>query len=464
MKPFQIALFILLALPVVAAHLLYSLEPGLLVSASALASVGLLSYSVGSIVAGLKEGMTRKVVGLVLVSILAGYYFAQFLSYYLQGGYFNQQFYFHFNLVTVVETWSAFYLLGVLFLGWLSCLWLSFLYFNKKSFSAESSKPVLATLLLVALFLDPGLRQSMATFTSNLSYSTASLDAVDWEQLDLDQQVLQNADLEATPGKNLVFVFLEGLERIYTEESIFPGLTPNLNRLNEEGWQLDNLIQVEGSGWTMAGIVSSFCGTPLLYESSVSGNEILFSRFLDNVTCLSDILNAAGYEQVYMGGASLAFAGKGDFLTTHNFDEVYGRDEMTSLLEDPDYLGAWGLYDDSLFSLALRQFDRLAEGEKPFNMTLLTVDTHHPAGEPSPDCQHYLAVDNSILHAVHCTDYLVGDFIDKLKQRPAFEETVIILVSDHLAMRNNAFSLFEGGYDRRLYFNVLNSGTSAPVQ
>lgn len=461
----QIAIFLLFALPVGASHVLYSLEPDLLVTASALASVGLLSYCLARIVSELKAGAVRNIAGLVLVTSLAAYYFAQFLSYYLQGSYFNQQFYFHFNLATIVETFSVYVPLYALFVGWIICLWLSLLYFNRKLSSSEFSKPVLAVLLLAALALDPGLRRySFTALASGFSGSTASLDSVDWAQLDLDRGALENATVEATPGKNLVFVFLEGLEKIYTEESIFPGLTPNLNRLNEEGWQLNDLTQVQGSGWTMGGIVSSLCGTPLLYDMSVSGNEILFSRFLDDATCLPDVLSAAGYEQVFMGGASLAFAGKGDFLASHGFDEVYGRDQLRSFLEDPNYLGGWGLFDDSLFSLAARQFDRLAGGDKPFNMTLLTVDTHHPAGEPSASCQPYNAVDNSILHSVHCTDYLVGDFIDQLKQHPAYEDTIVVLVSDHLAMRNNSFSLFERGYDRRLYFNVLNSGISVPPQ
>ena len=38
------------------------------------------------------------------------------------------------------------------------------------------------------------------------------------------------------------------------------------------------------------------------------------------------------------------------------------------------------------------------------------------------------------------------------------------MVSDHLALRNNAFSLFPKDYERRLYFNVLNSDHQASSQ
>ena len=238
-------------------------------------------------------------------------------------------------------------------------------------------------------------------------------------------------------------------------------MTPNVNALNAQGWQLNNLNPIEGSRWTMGGIVATLCGTPLVYESSLGGNSIMFTRFLDKAACLPDILRQADYQQVFMGGASLEFAGKGDFLKQHSFDQVLGTAALRRQLPDSSYLGAWGLFDDSLFALALQQYRRMAAEDKPFNLTLLTVDTHHPGGEPSSSCSPYAEIDNSILHAVHCTDYLIGNFIEQLKQHPAYEDTVIVMVSDHLALRNNAFSLFPEDYERRLYFNVLNSDHQA---
>ena len=245
---------------------------------------------------------------------------------------------------------------------------------------------------------------------------------------------------------------------------MFPNLTPNILALNDQGWQLENLSQLNGTGWTMAGLVSSLCGTPLLYESGIGRNNILFTEFLNRAVCLPDILRSAGYDQAFMGGASLEFGGKGNFFEQHSFDQVYGRSELSERLPDPSHLGGWGLYDDSLFDLAVQEFERLSDNDEPFNLTLLTVDTHHPSGEPSLSCPKYQEIDNSILHAVHCTDYLVGRFVERLQSSPAYSDTLIVLMSDHLAMRNNAFPLFPDGYERRLYFNVLNSdlkGSSA---
>jgi phosphoglycerol transferase len=458
MQRIQLFLFFM---PVALAHY-YSLDRSLFSIFSALVSVSLIVLTSTALISRIEHGTLRTTLGFVLIYLLSFYYASQFISYYLQGSYFNQQYFFHFNLTTLRESLAAYYPLMFLVIGWTVCVLLGFYYFRDRLPRSEYSLFKLAGLFIFALMLDPGLRPSAVTIANSvLSPSINSLDAIAWEELDLEQGALTNTQFTSTAGKNLLLVFLEGVEAIYTDENLFPGLTPNLQALNKEGWQFTNMQQVQGSGWTMGGLVSSLCGTPLLYESSLNGNEILFSRMLDKATCLPDILSSAGYQQVFMGGAALDFAGKGSFLQEHGFDTTLGSYELINKLEDADYVTGWGLYDDSLFSQALEQFDRLATAEQPFNLTLLTVDTHHPTGEPSASCSKYDQIDNSILHAVHCTDYLLGEFLDQVKMYPAYEDTVVVLVSDHLAMRNNAFPLFPSNYQRRLYFNVLNSGVSA---
>ena len=458
MQRIQLFLFII---PVALAQY-YSLDRSLLSVLSAFLSVSLLIIASIALISRIEQGMLRTSIGLAAIYLLSFYYVAQFASYYLQGSYFNPQFYFHFNFTTLREARTAYLPLMILVVGWTVCVLLGFYYFRDRLPRSNYSSSALAGLFVLALILDPGLRPSVASLAASaLSPRIDSLDAVAWEDLDLNQRALTDTLVTSTAGKNLLLVFLEGVEAIYTDENLFPGLTPNLQALNEEGWQLNNMQQVEGSGWTMAGLVSSLCGTPLLYESSFKGNEVLFSRILDKATCLPDILASAGYSQIFMGGASLDFAGKGSFLQEHGFDTTLGSFELIDELEDPDYVNGWGLYDDSLFSKALERFNSLATSEQPFNLTLLTVDTHHPTGEPSASCSEYERVDNSILHAVHCTDYLLGEFLQQVKAHPVYEDTVVVLVSDHLAMRNNAFPLFPTDYQRRLYFNVLNTAVAA---
>ncbi len=67
----------------------------------------------------------------------------------------------------------------------------------------------------------------------------------------------------------------------------------------------------------MGGITASQCGIPLnsvILEDGNSQGERLKS-FLPRATCLGDSLKKLGYINIFLGGARLAFAGKGKFLS-----------------------------------------------------------------------------------------------------------------------------------------------------
>ncbi|WP_343078839.1 sulfatase-like hydrolase/transferase [Ostreiculturibacter nitratireducens] len=255
------------------------------------------------------------------------------------------------------------------------------------------------------------------------------------------------------PPKNVVILYLESIERAYLDEELFPGLMPNLSALERQALSFTGIEQVDGTNWTISGMVASQCGLPLLgagANNSMSGMD----TFLPGATCIGDLLSAQGYALTYMGGASLDFAGKGNFLRTHGFDTVEGLEELRDRLEDPEYLSDWGLYDDTLYDLAAETFDDLALGDSPFGLVLLTVDTHHPYGYMSRDCGDMVYGDgeNRILNAVHCADKMAGAFIRHVIESPAFSETVLVVMSDHLAMPNTAWHILEKGERRDLLF------------
>jgi phosphoglycerol transferase len=253
---------------------------------------------------------------------------------------------------------------------------------------------------------------------------------------------------------NLVFIYAESLERTYFNEKTFPGLIVGLRSLESEATSFTNIIQAHGTGWTIAGTVASQCGIPLVPSAGNSMTRL--SKFLPAAPCLGDLLKSDGYHLTYLGGAAKKFAGKGTFYETHQFDEVAGSNELLPKLQDPQYTNAWGLYDDSLLDIAYEKYVQLAQGQKKFGLFLLTLDTHHPDGHNSRKCQQMRYQDgkNPILNAVHCSDYLLTDFINRLRNSPWGKDTVVVLTSDHLAMRNSAQELLEQ-QPRRNLFMVL---------
>lgn len=268
--------------------------------------------------------------------------------------------------------------------------------------------------------------------------------------------------VRASAGKNLVIVYMESLERIYTDDKIFPGLTPNLNRWRARGLDFSDFHTFTGASYTMAGLFASQCGVPFFTTPSqvldFTGNDANATSFQPNLACLGDVLHAAGYQQAYMNGAPLSFADQGAFFRMHGFNEVLGLDEIEDTAGGVLKASGWGLYDRDLFKLAVVKFDRLATSGRPFNLDLLTIDNHPPHGRPSPGCPKYAASSNSTLQSVHCTDYLVGKFLDTISRSPAWKNTVVVVMSDHQSMRNDAWPLYPKAYQRRPLLFILNAG------
>jgi phosphoglycerol transferase len=255
--------------------------------------------------------------------------------------------------------------------------------------------------------------------------------------------------------KNIVFIYAESLERTYFDKSIFPGLIKGLRELEAESTYFTNIKQVVNTGWTLAGMTASQCGIPLVTPShgnSMSGMD----KFLSSAVCIGDLLNDNGYHLNYMGGASLDFAGKGKLYKTHGFTNVIGRDELLTKLENEDYQSGWGLYDDSLLEMGYKRFVDLSEAGDKFGLFLLTLDTHHPNGRPSESCKgkEYKDASNEILNAVACSDYLISNFIKKITTSKYADNTLIVLTSDHLAMRNTASDLLESKERSNLFMII----------
>ena len=187
--------------------------------------------------------------------------------------------------------------------------------------------------------------------------------------------------------------------------------------------------------------------------------------FLPLVTGLGDLLHDKGYYLTYYGGASLRFAGKGKFFSTHKFDDIRGRRELLPELKDRSYRTGWGLYDDSLFDLAYQRFLELSENHDKFGLFLLTLDAHNPNGYPSKSCQAIIYKDgsNPMLNAVAGSDYLITKFVNKIAQSPYGAMTVVVVASDHLALRGTATKLLNKA-ERNNLFMIIEPGATKPTK
>ncbi|MDP3895400.1 MAG: sulfatase-like hydrolase/transferase [Mesorhizobium sp.] len=276
---------------------------------------------------------------------------------------------------------------------------------------------------------------------------------------------------------NLVLLYGESLEQSYLDNPGFSALTANLRAVRDRSLHFSDVSPGFSSDWTIAGLVATQCGYPLIDDplvNAVLSRPLTGARpALPNAVCLGDVLAANGYHVVYVGGADTRFAGKRDFLRRHGFHEVLGTPEIAAYLGrhpevDPDpALGPWGYHDQTTLKVAMHRFQRLSADGRPFALIALTLDTHHPNGLPSPDCR--VDGEDSMRNAIRCTAEGFAAFIAAIRAGPYSAGTLIGVLSDHLAHRTSQTPRLPPRGERRLTFfvnaphlaagRITNSGT-----
>lgn len=268
------------------------------------------------------------------------------------------------------------------------------------------------------------------------------------------------------PKLNLVYIYGESLERTYLEPEYFPELAPELTGLKNGGIDFSHTVQLPGTDYTIAGMVASQCGIPLFAPFEGNSSASMSSFFPKNI-CLGDILKASGYENYFMQGADLRFAGKDIFLQSHGFDHMYGAQELKSMVADPAYRNNWGFYDDTVLDEVFEKYLELSKANKRFSLFTLTVDTHHPDGFISKTCKRrsysFEGKENQSFSAVACSQEHIAALIEKIKASPYFKNTVIVVSSDHLAMNNTAYKYLNQHDRNNLFFIIRGDQPQADV-
>ena len=176
---------------------------------------------------------------------------------------------------------------------------------------------------------------------------------------------------------------------------------------------------------------------------------------------IGDILEKEGYTQELLVGSDSSFAGRGDYFAQHG---NYIINDYNTALEDgrlpKDYHEWWGYEDRKLFAYAKEELLRLSKEDEPFNLTMLTVDTHFEDGYICPLCPD----DNRDQYAnvIRCSSSQVYEFIQWIQQQDFYEDTTIIISGDHLSMDSNFFNRIEDTYDRQVYNCIINPAVENP--
>jgi arylsulfatase A-like enzyme len=167
-----------------------------------------------------------------------------------------------------------------------------------------------------------------------------------------------------------------------------------------------------------------YAGTPISEPAIWAGAELLHTHFpqpFDEVNSLRSLARTDGYE-----------LGVGyDSVLRQLFSS---SDELTRLDTDKDL---WNRYEVcSTISQSESHLDARKDKSQPILFYAQPMNVHQFARNdvPSPGSQHWTqrpGMSGRITYEVHWVDSCLGGFLSYLKQRGMYDESIIIVASDH---------------------------------
>lgn len=246
---------------------------------------------------------------------------------------------------------------------------------------------------------------------------------------------------------NLIWIYVESLESKRVPQN------SRLRQLAKAHFSPQKFQVLPGTQWTLAGMIGSQCGVPLMPVGMFGGNNFdQITHPLQNAKCVGDVLKLQGYHGEFIGGADHAFSGKGNFLRSHGFDEVFGKVELSQhypLSQFPE--DWWGYPDATVFDFARQRISALHTQKQPFFLSVLTLDTHGPAGKLTSACRQK-GFKDQIGDIFLCSLQEVEAFIGWLEQQGITRDTVVVVTGDHPFMEPKP-SMFS-------FDHLLNPGIS----
>ena len=275
--------------------------------------------------------------------------------------------------------------------------------------------------------------------------------------------------------RNLIYIFLESMETTYSDvddggafdENVIPELT-EIAQTNEDfsgaDPKLNGGYSLAGTTWTMGAMFAQTSGLPL--NISISANDMdTQDSIFPGVTTLGDILSDAGYTQTLLIGSEAQFGGRKLYFQEHgNYEmEDYSYAIENGLIPS-DYKVWWGYEDQKLFEFAKEKLLQLSQGDEPFNLTMLTVDTHFEDGYVCEQCP--TEYDTQYSNVMACSSRQVGEFLKWIQQQDFYENTTIVISGDHPTMDSDYCAEIdqEGNYDRRVFTAYINAAAYAQDQ
>lgn len=224
-----------------------------------------------------------------------------------------------------------------------------------------------------------------------------------------------------TNKKNIVIILLESHGAQFVKTLGGKDLSPNIDKLSQQGWAFTNLYATgTRSVRGIEAVISGFPPTP-------ARSTVKLGKSQSHFFTIADVLKKQGYVTQFIYGGESHFDNMKHFFLGNGFNNI--QDAPT--FSNPEYVGSWGVSDEDLFQKADQQYTKFSKENKPFFSLVFTSSNHtpyeYPQGRITPVNTPAATRENAVKYA----DYAIGKFFENAKKSTYWRNTIFLVIADH---------------------------------
>ena len=256
----------------------------------------------------------------------------------------------------------------------------------------------------------------------------------DLEELKARTKLEQGKYTGVGHGKNLIVIQVEALQNfVINRDYNGQEITPNLNKLIEEQGTLyfDKYYQLISRGNTSD---AEFVTNNSLYPSA---DEPTYTQYGNNTFYgLPWILRDNGYTAWAFHGYEKEFWNRNNAYPNQGFQRFISEEDYDVV----ESIG-FGITDEEFFQQSMEYLEELNNiDHNPFYSFIITLTSHNPF--KMPEKYQYLTIEEkhkdtllgNYLQAIHYADKALGDFLEDLKAKDLYDNSVIAIYGDHFGI------------------------------
>lgn len=245
----------------------------------------------------------------------------------------------------------------------------------------------------------------------HVTFTDASLPTLHYHQ----------ASIRREKPLNLVIILQESLGATFVESLGGLPVTPELEKLKQEGWWFEQMYATgTRSVRGIEAVVAGFMPTP-------AQSTVKLSLSQQHFYTLGTTLSQQGYNTSFIYGGEAHFDNMRSFFTGNGIKQVIDLPQM----QNPVFVGSWGASDEDLFTATASHLADMHKQQKPFFSLVFTSSNHTPFEFPDGRIALYEQPKATMNNAVKYADYALGQFIAHARQQPYWQDTLFLIVADH---------------------------------